>query len=203
MTYFTKNKEKIQSIATDYGPFICEDEYLLDMIKSFPYFGSLIGFILAALTSDKMGRKLTMSVSLAIATLGSLLMSIGFNLWMISIGVIMAGAGINVCSAICFVYLGEVVETVKRQKYSILIQISYTLGTMFLTGLYYLTGQWRINTIILQTIPLAITFFFFTFYVEDTPLYLLKLSNEKALKVFNRIGYINYGIKDILTEKDL
>lgn len=79
---------------------------MLDMIKSFPYFGSLVGFILASLISDKIGRKLTMSVSLGVAAVGSLMMSIGFNFWMIGLGVILSGAGINVCSSIVFVYLG-------------------------------------------------------------------------------------------------
>jgi hypothetical protein len=74
---------------------------------------------------------------------------------------------------------------------------------MFITGLYYLIGNWRIISIILQAIPLTITFFFFVLYAEETPLFLLKDSNEKALKALNRIGYINFGIKDILTEEDI
>ena len=115
-----------------------------------------------------------MDIFLGVAALGSILMSVGFNLWLIGLGVILSGAGINVCSAICFVYLGEIVESVKRQKYSILVQISYTVGTMLLTGCYYLIGNWRVNTIILQTVPITVTFFLFTFYAEDTPLYLLK-----------------------------
>lgn len=76
------------------------------MIKSFPYFGSLIGFILASIISDKIGRRLTMSVSLFVGALGSLMMSLGFNFWMIGFGVILSGAGINVCSSVAFVYLG-------------------------------------------------------------------------------------------------
>ncbi len=35
-------------------------------------------------------------------------------------------------------------------------------------------------------------------YVEETPLFLLKGDNKRALKSLNRIGYINYGFKDIL-----
>lgn len=108
------------------------------MITSFPYFGSLIGFILASLFTDKIGRKLTMCLSLGIAALGSLMMSVGTNLWLIGFGVILSGAGINVSSSLCFIYLGEIVESVKRQKYSILVQISYTVGTVLLTGCYYL-----------------------------------------------------------------
>jgi MFS family permease len=113
---------------------MCDDEFLLDMIRTCPYFGSLLGFIVFSFISDNLGRKITMSVSLGLTTLGSIMVVLGFNLSMISIGVIMSGAGINVASAITFCYLGEIVENYKRQKYSILVQMSYTFGAMILTG---------------------------------------------------------------------
>ncbi len=197
------NKEGIESIATEYGPFICEDEFLLDMIKSSPYFGSLIGFILSSLVGDSLGRKRVMVISLGIAALGSILMVVSNNLWMITFGVIITGAGINVSSALCFCYMGEVVSDIKRQKYSILIQISYTIGSMFLTVFYYLIGNWRVNSIILQVVPVIVAFWLFVFYVEDTPLFLVKGSNEKAVKALNRIGEINFGIKDIVKGEDI
>ncbi len=93
-------------MATDYGPFICDDEFLLDMIKSSPYFGSLLGFIVSSLTADNIGRKRTMSIALGVATLGSLMVVLGFNLTIVTIGVILSGAGINVASALCFCFLG-------------------------------------------------------------------------------------------------
>jgi len=54
-------------------------------------------------------------------------------------------------------------------------------------------------SIILQAIPISILFILFILYAEDTPFFLLKGSNSKALLALNRIGYINFGIKDILT----
>jgi len=58
-----------------------------------------------------------------------------------------------------------------------MIMTAGTLGTMFLTGSYYLIGNWRINTTILQTVPIILTLVVFIFYVEDTPLFLLKQNN--------------------------
>ncbi len=49
---------------------------------------------------------MTMSVALGVATLGSFLVVLGFNLPMIVVGVILSGAGINVASALAFCYLG-------------------------------------------------------------------------------------------------
>jgi hypothetical protein len=76
------------------------------MIKSSPYFGSLIGFIISSLTADNVGRKMTMAVALGFASVGSIIMVTGFNLTMVTIGVVLSGAGINVASALCFCFLG-------------------------------------------------------------------------------------------------
>jgi hypothetical protein len=48
---------------------------------------------------------------------------------------------------------------------------------MLITGLYYLIGNWRVISIILQAIPISILFMLFILYAEDTPFFLLKGSN--------------------------
>jgi hypothetical protein len=47
-----------------------------------------------------------MIISLALATVGSLLIILSFNLAMVAIGVIMAGGGINVSAGIVFYFFG-------------------------------------------------------------------------------------------------
>ena len=107
-----------------------------------------------------------MIISLGLATLGSLLIALSFNLAMVAIGVIMAGGGINVSAGIVFYFLGETVENLKRQKYSIIVQAAYTISAMMLTALYMVMGNWRIISIILTTLPAVVLFFVFTIYVE-------------------------------------
>ncbi len=194
-----RNKEDVDSAATDYGPFMCDNELELDLIRSSPYFGSFLGFITFSYISDNYGRRLTMILSLGLAMLGSIITVIGYNLPMIAIGVVMSGGGINVSAGIVFYFLGETVDNIKRQKYSIMVQAAYAMGAVFLTGFYFFIGHWRVITIILTTIPVIITFFIFVIYVEESPLFLLKGDNKSALKSLNRIGYINFGIKDILS----
>jgi hypothetical protein len=53
------------------------------------------------------------------------------------IGLIISGAGINSASNIVYYYLAEIVEDIKRQKYSITVQIFNTLGALEVIGLYY------------------------------------------------------------------
>jgi OCT family organic cation transporter-like MFS transporter 4/5 len=173
------------------------------MIKSCPYFGSLLGFVVFSYVSDNIGRKKTIVTSLGISTVGSLLVVTGFNLPMIAVGVIMSGAGINVALSMALCFMGEVIDNYKRQKYSILMQSGYTIGCMIMTGLYYFLGNWRIVTVIIQAVPITLTFLTFTFYAEETPFFLLRGKTSEALKSLNRIGKINFKIQDILTEEDI
>lgn len=88
---------------------MCDDEFMLDLIKSCPYFGSFLAFIGFSYISDNFGRRKTMIFSLALATVGSLMIVLSFNLAMVAIGAIMAGGGINVSAGIVFYFLGETV----------------------------------------------------------------------------------------------
>lgn len=47
-----------------------------------------------------------MMMSLSVATFGSLLIVLSYNLTMVAIGVIFAGGGINVSAGIVFYFLG-------------------------------------------------------------------------------------------------
>jgi MFS family permease len=162
--YYVGNKDGIKSAASDYGPFMCDDEYLLDLIKSCPYFGSLVGYFLSSFIAGNIGRKKLMTIALGISSLGSVLVVTAFNLPMVVIGVIFSGMGINVACGMAFCYLAETVEDNKRQKYSILVQISFTIGTMLVTGFYASIADWRIISIILQAIPVIATFLLYAFY---------------------------------------
>jgi hypothetical protein len=74
---------------------------------------------------------------------------------------------------------------------------------MLITGFYASVADWRIISIILQAIPVIATFLLYAFYAEETPMFLLKGGNETALKALNRMGDINKGLKDIISEEDI
>jgi len=50
-----------------------------------------------------------MMLSLGLATFGTVIVAIGYNLAMVAIGAVMSGAGINVSAAMVFYFLGETV----------------------------------------------------------------------------------------------
>jgi MFS family permease len=79
----------------------------LDIVKSSPYFGSFLGYSIFSYLSNSYGRRPTMILSLGMASLGGLIVSVGYNLIMITIGVVMTGAGISVSASMVFYFLGR------------------------------------------------------------------------------------------------
>ena len=51
--------------------------------------------------------------------------------------------------------------------------------------------------------PTIIIMIFIFFYIEETPMFLLRKGIKPTLKALNRIGKINRGIKEILTPEDV
>lgn len=107
-----------------------------------------------------------MILALGMASLGGLIVSVVYNLIMITIGVVMKGAGISVSASMVFYFLGETVDDLKRQKYSILVQIAATFSAVIITVLYYLIGTWRVIFISATFIPTIVSFFCFVIYAE-------------------------------------
>lgn len=126
---------------------------MIDLVKSFVYFGAFIGYIAISFFSDNFGRRSSILVSWVICTVGAILVSVSPNVYVVAAGMFLCGCGCDAGINICFFFFGEVVGDEKRQKYSVIIQIFFCLGAMATTLFFYLIPSWRINWIILVTAP--------------------------------------------------
>jgi len=60
----------------------------------------------------------------------------------------------------------EVMENIKRQKYSTILQVSFGLGEIAIGLLYFILGNWRLVTIAFCLIPGIVQLLFLIFYLE-------------------------------------
>lgn len=98
--------DDFKSIATDTGPFYCDDQIYLDIAKSSAYLGSFLGFIIFSFLSDNLGRRKSMLIALLSTALGTIVLAISQNLPMAAIGLILSGAGANSSIGMTFYFLG-------------------------------------------------------------------------------------------------
>ena len=116
--------------------------------------------------SDNLGRRKSLLLAQVVMAIGTVTLTLSSNLPMTAIGLILSGGGANSSIGMTFYFLCETVEDKKRQKYSVLIQISFTVGAILVTGLNYIIPNWLINTIIIVTIPSLFSLFLVFMYVQ-------------------------------------
>lgn len=106
-----------------------------------------------------------MVVSWAICTVGTVIIACSVNIYMVAVGLFFSGCGCDAAINICFFFFGEVVGDAKRQKYSVFVQIFFTLGAMVITLFFFLINNWRINYIVLVTAPAIIVLVLLFIYI--------------------------------------
>ena len=79
-------------------------------------------------------------------------------------------------------------EAKHRQRYSILIQVFFSLGGVVNIAFYYLLKNWRLVTWIFYIAPMLISLVVILAIVKDTPYFLIKL--KKPDVILNQLSYI-------------
>ena len=108
------------------------------------YAGAMVGLLVVTFMADNYGRKLSLIVSWGICVFGSLLVIMNENIISVSIGLFLSGFGSDASCNITFLFFCETLNNKKRQRYSIIVQIFFTLGALVGTSFFYLINDWRI-----------------------------------------------------------
>ena len=135
------------------------------MASSAVYFGAFLGYIGFSFFSDNFGRRSSILLAWGCTTLGGIILATSFNIPMAAFGLFLAGGGADAAINICFYFFSEVIEDAKRQRYSIVVQIAFTIGAMTVTLLFYTIPSWRIVVIVSITVPSIIGFILVFFFV--------------------------------------
>jgi MFS family permease len=202
MEFVDPDDSAFTSLATEEN-YLCSKSVIIDLVSSCTYFGAFVGYIVISFFSDNFGRKSSMAVSWGICTLGTIVVACSVNIYMVAVGLFLSGCGCDAAINICFFFFGEVVGDKKRQKYSVFVQIFFTLGAMTVTLFFSLIDSWRINWIVLVAGPAIIELALLVWYIEETPQFLVKKGVKATLKALNRIGKINTGLRSVLDEEDI
>lgn len=97
--------------------------------------------------------------------MGTIIVACSVNIYMVAVGLFFSGCGCDAAINICFFFFGEVVGDAKRQKYSVFVQIFFTLGAMVVTLFFSLIDSWRINWIVLVAGPAIVELILLIIYI--------------------------------------
>ena len=184
----------IQSLSTEFGPYVCSKVWVLNFLRSILYVGVFCGYMIFLFLADNYGRKVSLIITWSVTTFGIALLALSWNMTLASIGLFFAGAGCESSLRISMSYLTEMLDFDLRQKYSVGLQSTFGIVGMLIGLTFWFFQQWRIIIIIFCLMPSILVLYLFT-YLEETPRFLIRkgaLNTERAL---NRIAFIN-GIEE-------
>lgn len=146
--------------------YVCKFTYIVTVLESLVYIGSLIGFFLFPYIADNWGRKKAMHISWACCTLGVILLATAKEVSMVAIGEFLAGFGGNPGITFSFSFINEQSLGKSRQYFCIGVQIAFAIGEALLGLLFFEIPNWRTVAYILL-VPVAVVNILLFFLVES------------------------------------
>jgi OCT family organic cation transporter-like MFS transporter 4/5 len=168
---------------------MCQYDYIVTILESLVYIGSLIGFFLFPYLADNWGRKKAMHISWACCTLGVVLLATASEVSMVAIGQFLAGFGGNPAITLDYSFINEQSLGKSRQYFSVGIQISLAIAEALLGPVFYGIPNWRTVAYILLA-PVAVVNILL-FYLEESPKFMISKDSALTLQILNNIAKKN------------
>ncbi|CAD8110050.1 unnamed protein product [Paramecium sonneborni] len=178
-----------ESLNTAFNSLLPCNKSLQSIIKSIVYIGSLTGFFVFSFIADNYGRKLALSISWGMTTLGSLLLAFAMNYSMIAIGIFLLGFGGNPAITVHYSFINEHSQGHFREIQNVGVQVFFAIGEFTIISLAYFITKWRwlAISVAIPTILLNLC----NFLIFESPQFLYSKNKKKCVKVLNQIAKIN------------
>ena len=176
------------SYALEWG-LICADEDKLSNLESFFFIGAFVGLILGTFLFDKIGRKATCLLSIAISSISCLATTFvnSYDIMLAlrvvhGIGAFTTAAGVELLSI-------ELSPSNLRNLCQIVGSCTWTIGALCMIIVSYEVMKWH-NIFLIHGCVLAATSIALLIYPESPRFHLLKGEKRKALATFQKISKV-------------
>ncbi len=163
--------------------------------------GTVVGALMGAYPSDKLGRKRTLFIIAALYFFSAIGTALAFDWHVFIVFRFFGGIGVGVSSVTAPIYISEIAPPERRGKLVGLFQFNVVLGILVSYLSNYLIGQggehswrWMLGV---QAFPAAL-FYVLIHFVPESPRWLLlyRQNRDAAIRVLQRINPKNY-LKDM------
>ncbi len=159
--------------------------------------GTVVGALVAAIPSDKLGRKKTLFIIAALYLFSALGTALATDWMVFLIFRFLGGVGVGISSVTAPIYISEIAPARSRGKLVGLFQFNIVFGILIAFLSNYLIGtdgehnwRWMLG---IQAFP-SIIFYLLLFIVPESPRWLIlhQKKNDEALAILKRISPIEY-----------
>lgn len=159
--------------------------------------GTVLGALLGAIPSDKLGRKKTLFLIAALYLFSALGTALATNWSVFLVFRFLGGIGVGISSVTAPIYISEIAPARSRGKLVGLFQFNVVFGILIAFLSNYLIGQegesswrWMLG---IQAFP-SLIFYILLFFVPESPRWLILHRNKKdeALTILKKVNPIGY-----------
>lgn len=148
------------------------ENHLLTLFTSSLYLAALVASFCASATTQKFGRKVSMTIGGLVFLIGSIFSGAAMNVTMLIVGRLLLGVGIGYANQSVPVYLSEMAPAKLRGALNIGFQMATTIGIFAANLVNYATAQmkengWRVS-LALAAVP-AVIMTVGAIFLPDTP----------------------------------
>ena len=112
------NPKPVDSVATEFGPFLCGNEMTLGFVKSTLFLGTAIGCLGIGFFMDNIGRKFSLHLINFCQLLGFMIMLLAPRIEVIAVGYFILGMAGESDNRLLTVHASENCSYLKRQTYT-------------------------------------------------------------------------------------
>ena len=146
-------EKEMESLVTEFGPFHCENNYLINFFKALLFLGMLLGNLATNCLVGRISLKKIIVASLGISVAGSLIMCLSVSMAMANIGWFLIGFGMNGQIYYVVSIISEIVSPELESKLTGSLIFCGIVGNLIASGGFSLLKHWRKVSIYFILIP--------------------------------------------------
>ena len=104
---------------------------------------------------------------------GTVLLALSRIYWLSVLGMLGLSTGITVAYNLTYIFITELVEERKRQKYKIVVASIFSIGALFDVLWFFILPNFTIVLLVFFGIPILVIAILFIVFFRDTPLHLI------------------------------
>ncbi|XP_072020972.1 organic cation transporter protein-like [Amphiura filiformis] len=169
---------------------VCDDKKLPNYAQSIFFVGTLFGSIVMGILSDRIGRKPTLFMGIAVQVVFGVATAFSPNFWSYAFFRFFVAAANSGIYLTAFVIGAEFVGPSRRTASGVFIAVVFALGFMILALLAFLIRNWQILQIVI-TLPVLVAFLFIRVVPESARWLISHQKFDEAEKIIRNISRVN------------
>ena len=141
------------SLATEFGPYLCSDNYILGILRGVPFIGVFIGLMFSTFYSDNKSRRTAVILLIVLVDIGFVILVLSVNMPMAIIGMFILHLGATPLMRTAQALLSEITEPNLRQKFVSSLVGGLAIGALIAGVVYPAIGHWRYSSLYIGLLP--------------------------------------------------